>query len=77
MHGSQHTRTSLDSDLDRYEAMIEAADTELGRFFEGLGDADGDGLPDNTWVIVVGDNGTGSSGGSNPRSMGWITVFRR
>ncbi len=44
--------------IDYFEAMLEAADTELGRLLKALPDADGDGLPDDTLVIVMGDNGT-------------------
>ena len=44
--------------LDYFEAMVEALDTELARLLAALPDSDGDGLPDDTLVIVLGDNGT-------------------
>jgi arylsulfatase B len=42
--------TEEDSDADKFAALVEAADTELGRLLEGL--------PSETTVIVVGDNGS-------------------
>ena len=59
-----HSYTSLSATydaskaLDYYEAMLEAADTEIARLLRTLPDEDGDGLPDNTLVILLGDNGT-------------------
>ncbi|MBW2256126.1 MAG: sulfatase-like hydrolase/transferase [Deltaproteobacteria bacterium] len=40
-----------------YAAAIEAMDHEIGRLFDTLDD-DGDGLPDDTTVVFLGDNGT-------------------
>jgi len=40
-----------------YAAAIEAMDHEIGRLFRTL-DQDGDGLPDHTTVVFLGDNGT-------------------
>lgn len=48
-----------------YMAMVEAMDTEIGRLFDHL-DGDGDGLPDDTHVIFVGDNGTPWNGTQPP-----------
>lgn len=39
---------------DKYEAMLEALDTELGRMFDGLTPA----LLADTTVVIIGDNGT-------------------
>lgn len=36
-----------------YKAMLEAADTELGRLIDGLGE-----YAKDTWILVVADNGT-------------------
>ncbi|SME94924.1 sulfatase-like hydrolase/transferase [Pseudobacteriovorax antillogorgiicola] len=44
-----------------YESMVEATDTEIGRLLDSLPDQNRDGLPDNTLVIVMGDNGTQNS----------------
>ncbi len=44
--------------IDYFEAMLEATDTEIGRLLASLPDEDGDGLPDDTLVILMGDNGT-------------------
>jgi arylsulfatase A-like enzyme len=44
------------SERARYQAMLEAVDTELGRFLDGLGDAAA-----HTTVVVIGDNGTPGS----------------
>ena len=43
-------RKELTSDADKHKAAVEAADAELGRLLAGL--------PKETVVIVVGDNGT-------------------
>lgn len=51
-----HPYTGLgpnDTVPDRYDAMVSAADTELGRLLTELGDA-----RDDTTIIVMGDNGT-------------------
>jgi len=59
-----HSYTSLSATydatkaMDYFEAMLEAADSEIGRLLQTLPDKDGDGLPDNTLVILLGDNGT-------------------
>ncbi len=50
--------------LPYYEAMTEAADTEMNRLLQILPDEDGDSLPDNTLIIVFGDNGTVSRDGT-------------
>ncbi len=47
--------------LDYFEAMIEALDTELARLLATLPDTDGDDLPDDTLLIVLGDNGSANS----------------
>ena len=52
----------------RYEAMIVAYDTLLGQVLAGLN-------PQNTLVIVLGDNGTPPNAGGGPKSKG--TVFER
>ena len=44
--------------LPYFEAMTEALDTEIGRLLAHLPDTDGDGLPDDTMVVFMGDNGT-------------------
>ncbi|MEO0460678.1 MAG: sulfatase-like hydrolase/transferase [Myxococcota bacterium] len=64
-----HTRIDLDeesSNIDKFEAMVQAADTELGRLLSSLPDTDADGLPDETLVIVMGDNGTVDNQGVMP-----------
>ncbi len=43
--------------LDYFEAMVEAMDTEIARLLASLPDDDGDGLPDDTLLILLGDNG--------------------
>ncbi|MFT4624673.1 MAG: arylsulfatase A-like enzyme [Myxococcota bacterium] len=47
---------SQNNKADYYDAMLEAADTELGRLLDGMGG----GLRERTTIIVVGDNGTPS-----------------
>ncbi len=49
-----HTQTSTTSNRDRYRAMIEAMDTELGRLLQTLGPA----TLANTHVLFLGDNGS-------------------
>ena len=46
-----------------YEAMVESTDRELQRLLKELPDEDGDGLPDKTMVIMLGDNGTSDNAG--------------
>ena len=45
-----HSREELDTDAALHKAAVEAADRELGRLLAGL--------PEDTLVVVVGDNGT-------------------
>lgn len=45
-----HDREELGTDAARHKAAVEAADRELGRLLESL--------PEDTLVVVVGDNGT-------------------
>lgn len=61
-----HSYTGLEDDpsninngnrLDHYEAMVEAGDHEIGRLLSHL-DKNGDGLADDTLVIIAGDNGS-------------------
>lgn len=44
----------LTTDAARFDAMVEALDTEFGRMLDGLGPA----LLDDTTLVVIGDNGT-------------------
>jgi len=48
------TLADADDQTGRYDAMIEAADTEIGRLLEGLDPE----VRERTVVIVMGDNGT-------------------
>ena len=47
--------------LSYFEAMVEATDTEMGRMLGSFEDSNKDGIPDNTLVIAMGDNGTVNS----------------
>lgn len=49
-----HTRTVLQRDVDRMDAMIEAVDTELGRLLSAMTDEQ----RARTTIVVLGDNGT-------------------
>ena len=51
---TQNTVTNNDPVVDRWRAIVEATDTELGRVLAGLGPV----LRDRTMVVVFGDNGT-------------------
>lgn len=46
--------TSLNSPAEKYKAMIEAMDTEIGRMIAALPEED----KDNTYIVFMGDNGT-------------------
>ncbi len=46
-----HSVDDLSSDRQKFRAMVEAMDTEMGRVLEAVDDS-------NTYVFVVGDNGT-------------------
>ena len=48
----------LQNPLPYFEAMVEALDTEIGRLLSHIPDTDGDGLPDDTMVVFLGDNGS-------------------
>lgn len=48
------TVTGTSSDREKYKAMVEAMDTELGRLFATLGPT----VMQNTHVLLIGDNGT-------------------
>ncbi|MGK0216992.1 MAG: arylsulfatase B [Planctomycetota bacterium] len=49
-----HTQGQPSTDRERYRAMLEAMDTEIGRLLEGLD-------LDNLLLIIIGDNGTPQS----------------
>jgi arylsulfatase A-like enzyme len=59
-----HTQTSFRDDIDRYDATVEAMDTEIGRL---LGAMEPDVMA-RTTVILVSDNGTPSWGVRPPRT---------
>ncbi len=46
------------SDEEQYDAMVQALDTELGRLFAAI--------PDDTTIILAGDNGTPTEATANP-----------
>ena len=50
-----------------FDAMIEAMDTEIGRLFDHIGTA----VMDNTYVLFIGDNGTGSNAVRTPFRSGF------
>ena len=54
---SLYTRTSTDSNFDRYMCMIESVDHEVGRLYKSLSPEE----KENTILIFVGDNGTPNS----------------
>ena len=59
---SLHTRSDLESVADRYDAMVEALDSEIGRLFRSM---DPDVLAATT-IIFVSDNGTAHAGVTPP-----------
>jgi len=61
---SLHTRRDLESVADRYDAMVEALDSEIGRLLRSL---DPDVLAATT-IIFVSDNGTAHAGVTPPWS---------
>ncbi len=67
---SLHSYSSLSSTynaskaIDYFEAMVESVDTEIGRLLKAFPDEDKDGMPDNTLVLVLGDNGTLNGAGT-------------
>lgn len=65
--------TQSSSDLELYEAMVEAADTEIGRLLDGIPDD----ILATTTIIYISDNGTPSHGISEPwrDDRGKATVY--
>lgn len=69
-----HTYDDLsgdENDLKRnkdeyFKAMLESVDTEIGRLLDSLSQED----KDNTYVILIGDNGTGTNAPEEFRSVG-------
>ncbi len=58
LHDYDDLAETGEADLDYFEAMVQAMDTEMARLLDTLPDQNNDGQPDNTTVIFVGDNGT-------------------
>ena len=60
-----HSRGSLETPADRYDAIVEALDREIARLLRGLGEE----TLARTTVIFVGDNGTPVSGKRPPANQ--------
>ncbi|MEO0339954.1 MAG: sulfatase-like hydrolase/transferase, partial [Bacteroidota bacterium] len=69
---SLYTRSSTSSSLDRFLCRIEAVDHEIGRLYRSLTPAE----QANTFIVFVGDNGTGNSNLQGfPRRHGKNTIY--